>query len=283
MQKITNDVLTVEILETGAEIQSVKNADGKEFFWNGDPAYWTGRAPVLFPICGGLKENKFTHNGKEYTLFKHGFAKLMDFEVERSEKSEVTFLLKANDETKKSYPFDFELRITYYLEDNKLITVYAVKNLGGDEMHFSIGSHEAYMIPEGIENYHIQFDKEVTLNSYILDGNLLEDNYITVLENGDKFPLKDEYFAVDALVFKKVDFDKASLVSNSGERKITVEFPDCDYFLLWKKPEAKYLCLEPWAGVQDIIGSDYDISKKEGIVTLGAGKEYSKTHTITFE
>ena len=283
MQKITNDFLTVEILETGAEIQSVKNADGKEFIWNGDPAYWTGRAPVLFPICGGLKEDKYTYNGEEYTLSKHGFGKLLEYEVESKETSKITLLLKANEETKKGFPFDFELRITYSLDGNKLVTVYSVANKGGEEMFFSIGSHEAYAIPEGIENYHIEFDKEVTLNSYILDGNLLEDNYITVLEKGNKFPLKDEYFAVDALVFKKVDFDKAALVSNSGERRITVEFPNCDYFLLWKKPQVKFLCLEPWAGVQDIIGSDYDISKKEGIVSLGAGKEYSKTHTITFE
>ena len=282
MQKITNGVLTVEILETGAEIQSVKNADGKEFIWNGDPAYWTGRAPIMFPICGGLKEDKYTYNGGEYTLPKHGFAKLMEYEVESKEDSKVTMLLKSNEETKKAFPFDFEMRVIFALDDNKLITTYSVTNKGED-MFFSVGSHEAYAIPDGIENYHIQFDKDVTLNSYILDGNLLEDNYITVLENGNKFPLKDEYFAVDALVFKNVDFKKASLVSNNGERKITVEFPDCDYFLLWKKPQAKYLCLEPWAGVQDIIGSEYDISKKEGIVSLLAGKEYTNTHTITFE
>ncbi|MDD4689425.1 MAG: aldose 1-epimerase family protein [Eubacteriales bacterium] len=283
MQKITNDVLTVEILEKGAELQSVKNADGKEFLWNGDPAYWVGRAPVLFPICGGLKEDKYTLNGSEYTLSKHGFAKLVDYDVEDKKEDSVTFLLKSNEETKKQFPFNFELRITYSLKDNSLITAYAVKNLDADKMYFSIGSHEAFMIPEGTQNYHIQFDKEVTLNSYILDGNLLEDNYITVLEKGDKFPLKDEYFAVDALVFKNVDFDKAALVCNDGSRKVTVEFPGCDYFLLWKKPEANYLCLEPWAGVQDIIGSDYDITKKEGIIALDGNGIYEKVHTITFE
>ncbi len=283
MQKITNGALTVEISEIGAEIQSVKNAEGKEFIWNGDSAYWTGRAPVMFPICGGLKEDKYLYNGSEYTLPKHGFGKLMEYEVDSNDGSKITFLLKANDETKKGFPFDFELRITYALDDNNINVTYDVKNTGADKMYFSIGSHEAYAIPEGIENYHIQFDKDVTLNAYILNGNLLKHEYITVLENDDVFPLNDEYFAVDALVFKKVDFDKATLVSNNGSRKISVEFPGCDYFLLWKKPEAKYLCLEPWAGIPDSEGSAYELETKEGIIPLDAGKIYTKTHIITFE
>lgn len=283
MQTIKNDFLTVQISEKGAEIQSVKNKDGKEFMWNGDPAYWTGRAPVLFPICGGLKQDKYLCGGKEYTLSKHGFAKLSVFDVVKEEESSVTYLLCANDDTRIHYPFDFELRITYTLNKNSIVTEYSVKNLSNDTMYFSIGSHEAYSIPEGIDNYHIEFDKDVTLDAYILDGNLLEDNYITVLKNDRQLPLKDSYFAVDALVFKKVNFDKASLVCNDNSRRIKVEFPGCDYFLLWKKPGAKFICLEPWAGVQDIVGSDYDISKKEGIIPLKSSAEYNKTHIITFE
>ncbi len=283
MQKISNEVLTVEISEIGAEIQSVKNAEGMEYMWNGDPAYWTGHAPVLFPICGGLKEDKYIYNGSEYTLPKHGFGRFMRYAVESIEATKITFLLKADEETKKGFPFDFELRITYALDGNKLTVTYAVANVGNDRMFFSIGSHEAYSIPEGIDNYHIQFDKNVTLNAYKLNGNLVENEYITVLENGDKLPLNDGYFAVDALVFRKVDFAKAALVSNNGSRKVTVEFPGCDYFLLWKKPQARYICLEPWAGIPDIAGSDYEISNKEGITPLDSGKGYIKQHVITFE
>ncbi len=283
MQTISNDFLTVEISEKGAEIQSVRNSSGKEFIWNGDPSYWTGRAPVLFPICGGLKEDKYLYNGKEYSLSKHGFAKFSMFETENISKASITFLLKSNEETKKHYPFDFELRITYSLDNNSLRVIYSVKNKTAEQMYFSIGSHEAYSIPEGIENYYIEFDRDVTLDSYVLNGNLLENNYITVLEKGNVFNLKDDYFAVDALVFKNVDFCKASLVGSKSDRRITVEFPGCDYFLLWKKPGAKYICLEPWAGIQDIVGSDYDISKKEGIITLEPSGEYTKTHTVTFE
>ena len=82
MVTLSNGKLTVEISEKGAEMKRI-TLDGKERLWNGDPAYWTGTAPVLFPVCGGLPDDKFTYGGKEYTLKKHGFARHMMFEVEK--------------------------------------------------------------------------------------------------------------------------------------------------------------------------------------------------------
>ena len=86
--------------------------------------FWSGRAPVLFPICGGLKEDKYTFGGSEYTLNKHGFAKLMEFEVEAQGDGYAVFLLKSTPETKKNYPFDFELRIKYALDGDSVHVEY---------------------------------------------------------------------------------------------------------------------------------------------------------------
>ena len=76
MITLKNSMMTVDIDTNGAEIRRII-VNGEDRLWNGDPAVWHGTAPVLFPMCGGLRDDKFTHCGKEYTLQKHGFARKM--------------------------------------------------------------------------------------------------------------------------------------------------------------------------------------------------------------
>ena len=278
--EIKNNNYTVGINTFGSELTYVKNNSGKDFIWEGNKDVWALHAPIMFPICGGLKEDVYEFKGKKYTLGKHGFARNLEFSGEKINETKAIFTLLPSDETKKSYPFDFCLKVIFELIDAKLKTTYEVTNNGNTVMPFSVGAHEGYACPGGIEEYEIQFDKPVTLDSYILNGNLLENNKITVLENGTVFPLKYDYFKVDALVFKNVDFASATLAAKDGSRKVRVEFDGANYFLLWTKPNADYICLEPWHGVQDIVGSSYDIEKKEGIINLNPGKSYSAVHTI---
>lgn len=46
--KLKNDELTVEFKPEGATISSIKDRDGVEYLWQGNPEYWGGQAPVLF-------------------------------------------------------------------------------------------------------------------------------------------------------------------------------------------------------------------------------------------
>ena len=92
---ISNKNLEVKISTKGAELQSVIK-DGKSYLWDGNPEQWEDRAPILFPICGTLKEDRFEYEGKSYSLTSHGFAKDSEFEVESAENSSVTFLLKSS-------------------------------------------------------------------------------------------------------------------------------------------------------------------------------------------
>ncbi|MBO5060433.1 MAG: aldose 1-epimerase family protein [Clostridia bacterium] len=278
---IENERIRAVISSMGAELLSVQ-IDGQESMWDGNPDVWSGHAPVLFPICGGLKDDKFVFGGKEYTLEKHGFARGSEFAVERAEKDSATFLLCSNEQTLKSYPFRFELRITYTLEENKIKVEYAVTNKNEGEMYYSIGAHEAYACRGGIESYSIVFEKTENLNASDVNGNLLEYTAYSVAENTSILPLKNEYFAIDALVFLDLKSRKASLVNNETGKSIEVSFDGADYLLLWTKPGAEYMCIEPWCGIPDFVDSDYDITKKPGIIRLDAGKTDIKTHVITF-
>lgn len=278
--EIKNDKLTVGINTLGSELMYINGEKGTEFLWNGDEKVWTHRAPVLFPICGGLKKDTYNFDGKSFMMKKHGFAEDSEFSGELITDTKAEFVLISNEVTKSVYPFDFKLTIVFELIENKLKVSNVVENLSDGDMFFSIGAHEGYSCPEGIEEYEIQFDDEQTLDSFILTGNLLENDSIKIIENSKKLPLKYEYFEVDALVFKNIKFNKVALAYKDGKKKVAVEFDQAKYFLLWTKPNANYICLEPWCGVQDIVGSDYNLENKEGIIKLEKKQSYSFTHTI---
>ena len=280
---VKNECLTVEISTLGAEIQRVRGNGGTEFLWNGDEKVWSGRAPILFPICGGLKDDKYVFEGKEYTMYKHGFIKNKVFTVAKQNERCAELVFFSDAETKKEYPFDFVFRVIFELDKNSLTVSYKVENQSTGKMYFSVGAHEAYACPDGIENYSVVFDKKETLDSYMLDGNLLENNTVRVMEDNTEFPLKYEYFKVDALVFKHLNSRKVELIHKNSTKKVTLSFPEHEYFLLWTKPTGKYICLEPWCGIPDGVDADFEFVNKEGILSIESGKIYAAAHTITFE
>ncbi len=278
---LSNQIIKATFSTKGAELISVIK-DGKEKIWIGDPDVWASHAPLLFPICGGLKDDKYIYEGKEYTLLKHGYLRNLEFDVESQNDKKIVFLHRSDNYTLKQYPFNYELRIIYTLEGSTLKVDYSVKNLDDTCMYYSIGAHEGYYCPEGIEEYSIIFDKNENLDSNILNGNLLEYDTINVGKNTCELPLKYEYFSVDALAFLNLKSRKVSLKNRKTGEEIGLEFEGHDFFLLWTKPGAKYICMEPWCGCQDFIDADYDFVHKKGIIKLSGREEKTKTHKIIF-
>ena len=283
MSKITisNEFLSVIINTLGAEVESVKKL-GREMLWEGNPDIWAGHSPILFPVCGGLKDDKFIFEGKEYNLPKHGFAKRMEWKTESLEKEKAVFLLNWNDDTLKVYPFKFELRAIFAIEKTILKVEYSVKNLSDSDMYYSVGAHEAYACPGGIENYTIEFEKEEDLKSLSLEGPLLDGGKFSVKEKTKELKLSKDLFTVDSLIFDDLNSRRVWLKNNLANEKTEIEFEDFGYMLLWTIPGAEYICIEPWCGIPDYVTSDYDITTKPGIVKV-AGKETStKIHSIVF-
>lgn len=280
MIELKNKYLTAKFNELGAELKSLM-MDGKEYIWPGHPDIWKSSCPVLFPVCGGLKEDKYTYKGKAYPMMRHGFARTRLFQVESQTNTKVVFLDKADEKTKAVYPFDFELRIIYTLEAQSLQIEYQVKNKGAETMYFSIGSHEGYLTPGGVEDYDVIFPQKETLNTYVLSGTILSNETMPILKEQAVLPIYEKYFMIDTLVFKDLQSRSATLRNRKTGRAIRVDFPDAENFMIWHNPGAPYLCLEPWNGVADIVGSSFAIEEKEGIQTLPVGQTYHNTHTIT--
>ena len=280
MVTISNSEVTVVIAKKGAEIQSIV-CGGVEYMWSKDPAFWAQSAPIMFPMCGGLKGGKYELDGVMYEMPKHGFAKLSDFEVESKTESSVTFVLYDNAETRKMYPFAFAFRVRYELEGKSLKVTYDAENLDNKTMYCTFGAHEAYACPEGIEAYELIFPEKETLYAYGLNGDIVPDYTKLIVSGSDRLVLDDRHFALDALVFRDVKSKSVTLASKVSERRIKVDFDGCDYLVLWHKHTAPYLCVEPWCGLPDVAGSSYNFAEKEGMHAVAAGCRFARTHTIT--
>lgn len=280
MVTVKNSELTVVIAKKGAELQSIV-CDGVEYMWDRDPAFWAQSAPIMFPMCGGLKGGKYELDGISYEMPKHGFAKLLDFEVENQTESSVTFVLRDNEQTRKMYPFAFAFRVSYVLEGKSIKVTYDAENTDSKTMYCTFGAHEAYACPEGIEAYELIFPEKETLYAYGLNGDIVTDYTKLMVQNSDRLVLDDRHFALDALVFRDVKSNSVTFASKVSDRRIKVEFDGFDYLVLWHKHTAPYLCIEPWCGLPDVAGSSYDFKGKEGMHAVAVGGHFARTHTIT--
>lgn len=279
---LNNGILEVQIDKIGAEIRKVTK-DGKDRMWSGNPEHWAGVAPLLFPICSGLPDDKYTYNGKTYEMPKHGFIRKLPFEVEATADDTATFMFAANEDTYKMFPWVFELRIKYTLIRDKIKVEYFVLNKSDDTMYYSIGSHEGYDCPEGIEEYDVVFEKEEILENCLLDGAVLSGETQPILNGGNVLSLNEKYFELDALIFKNIKSRKASLVNRKTGLTTTVSFPECEYLLLWHPVGAPFMCIEPWQGICSTKGDSGDITEKEGIIALESKLEKVHTHVIEFK
>ncbi len=281
---IKNNFLTVKIDSFGAELRSITESDGTERLWQGDEKWWNGQAPHLFPICGCMSEGRYLHNGKSYDIRNHGFAKRSLFTLETLEEDKAVYLLTSNDDTRSVYPFDFEFRVTYTLKDNSISITYTVNNKTDGDMFFSVGSHEAYMCEGGTVDYNIFFDKKEVLPNHLLNGPFLngkiEDAPIT---DGVMDLYDDEFRRLDTYIFRDTESKRVTLKKKGSEKSITVDFSETPNVLIWKEPDAPFICIEPWCGVPDHDGEVRELSDKDGIIKLEKNGVFKNTHTIIID
>ena len=147
MVELQNGQLSIVVSEKGAELQSIKDAKGQEYLWQGDANFWPRRSPILFPIVCSVNNDTYRVDGKEYHLPRHGFARDTDFKLIAKGERKVTLALESSEETKKVYPYDFTLSVSYVLDGNKLGVIWHVHNTDTREIHFQIGGHPAFNIP----------------------------------------------------------------------------------------------------------------------------------------
>lgn len=283
---IHNELISVRIKEKGAELESLFNKElGLEYIWNGDPAFWGKSSPVLFPIVGQLLEDKYRYQGKTYSLPRHGFARDQVFELESHTDNYAVFLLRSNESTRSLYPFDFELRINYRLDKNRLTVEYSVKNTGVGEMYFSIGAHPAFAVPlvkgTEYEDYYLAFSKIETAPRWTISKGGQIGDAEPFLDSTSTLQLKKELFSRDALVFKGLESNQISIKSNKHLHGIEFSFSGFPFFGIWAAPGADFVCLEPWCGIADSVKHNQELTLKEGIEKLLRAGSWARQWSVT--
>ncbi|HHW46276.1 MAG TPA: aldose 1-epimerase family protein [Clostridiales bacterium] len=286
--KITNNDLYLTINSYGAEITSLKDIHGREYLWQGDTQYWKGRAPILFPIVGALRNNKAIIDGAEYSMPRHGIARINEFALCSKQTDRAVFKFSANGKTRESFPFDFELEVSYELIQNTLVAGFTVVNKDTRDMPFTIGYHPGFNIPieadEQLGDYYIKFPQKETCDSPLIDPetSLIDDkNRIKVLENQDYLQLKPELFYNDALILETLKSRSLTVFSIVSGRGIKVDFDGFDYLGLWQPKNAPFLCIEPWTGTATLKSEGDILENKRGMRLLKSGQSQEYIVKIT--
>lgn len=273
---IASDTLTARINPLGAELWSLTDRDGREYMTDADPAFWTGHAPLLFPIVGALNGGRYRLGETEHALPKHGFARTSLFECVETDAAEARFRLLDNEQTRAAYPFSFALEMAFRLDGWTLRMEATVENRDSQPLPFSFGFHPAFAwpLPGGAakDAHRIAFAADEPQPIRRIDqasGLLLPEPQPTPVE-ARTFTPDAALFEADALIWDRLHSRALSFGAESGAR-LDIAFPDTPMLGIWQKPGAAYLCIEPWQGLPDPLGYEGDLRDKPGVVALPRG------------
>jgi len=280
---IQNDQLTAAIRLNGAELDSLVNkCSGEEYIWQANPDVWGSSAPILFPVTGVLRDGTTIINGEETAVPRHGILRGRTFKVLEQQENSVTLALSDTPETLAVYPFKFEFLVTFTLVGNKLEVRYEAKNLNDHDMLGSIGSHPAFRLPTGNPNdyqLHIHNTDEIRVDDCLASG--------LIGLRAKPYPLTNEclqltssIFDNDALVVRDQGIRAVSLQTNAGEKRLTMSWDNTPHLGLWAKPNAAFVCIEPWQSYSDTDDSSKNFAEKPGISVISTKQSLTDGYTI---
>ncbi len=291
MQTLKNEILTIEVSEHGAELQSIRKGT-YEYLWQGDPAFWGRRSPVLFPIVGSVWEKCFRVDGKVYEMGQHGFARDMDFVPVSASDTELWYRLESSEKTLAAYPWPFVLEIGYRLEGNSVEVLWKVTNPGDTEMYFQIGAHPAFNYPgydpETVERGIVTFDRNDNLQRSGFKGKGCVDPQarfpMPLSDDGMLHLQRDTFDDVDTLMLENDQVHKIAFSKADGSPYLTVTF-DAPVVAIWSPPKrnAPFFCIEPWYGRCDRADFTGEFKDRDWVNVLAPGATFAASYTITLD
>lgn len=284
--RIANQHVSATIAPTGAELRSLKRLDTeREYMWSGDPLHWERVSPVLFPVVGRLHDDHYTWQGRRYSLPQHGFARDQEFDLVHEDGTCASFLLASAGPYLERYPQQFQLALTYTLDGETLELRYDVFNpSNSDDLLFSLGAHPAFRWPLDpsvpADAHVLKFDGPQTADRLEVGTDaLLTGKKVPFFRDMDHLKLRPDLFRAGAVVLEGVKSESVTFGAEEGPR-VRLTAPGAPWWGFWTKPSAPFLCLEPWHGVADRHGADWDLRGKPGMIALRPGDSWSWTLKI---
>lgn len=286
MEQIKNDKLVLTISEHGAELQSIKDAAGKEYLWDGDAKYWNRHSPILFPIVCGLWKDTYRCEGNTYKLSRHGFARDTDFTLIKKGNDRITYALTESEDTLKVYPYHFNLAITYVLEGNKIHVIWHVENTDKRPIYFQIGGHPAFLVPGAKKGEplkgRLRFDNPAPERLYGNTGGCITNGHFPVKTDKGVWQFTEDSFADDAVIFDNSQLKHIELLDDNDKAVVTLDIKT-PAVGIWSPTgkHAPFVCIEPWYGIHDWAEYDGEFKDKYLMNKLLPGASFMSQYTIT--
>lgn len=209
-----------------------------------------GGVPILFPICGPLKDDKYQADGKTLSMKQHGFGRLMAWKVVDAQivsgVPSMTMELTPTDTTRTSYPWEFNVRYTYELHGSTLKLVQEYKNGSKTPMPIHAGFHPYFRLSDKerarLEIPASRYEDTVAWQEHSFDGTL------------------DWQKDVIDIVFLDMQKNEAAFVDAKDGVRVTVrQDAPFKYVVFWTTKGAPFVCVEPWTGRRFSMNSGDDL------------------------
>lgn len=288
--ELTDGQLTVGFTTFGGTMTSIRDTEGTEYLWQGDKIYWSGQAPVLFPICGSIRDDRAViGDGKETNMPRHGLIRKKEFALHEKTDTSITFVIENDEEMLEKYPYAFRVFTTYTLDGRSIEVRYAIENRSEWPMPFQIGGHPGFNCPlqegEEFEDYIIRFEKKetCTVPTQLPESGLIDmEHRIPFLQNTDTLNLTHDLFHIDAVTLDELQSRSVKLLSKKSGKGVQLDFADFPYLILWSSAnDGPFVAMEPWHGLSTCTDEGDVFEEKRGVVIAEPGEKKEFSYRIT--
>lgn len=284
---LSNTYLSAAVKPDGAELCSLRDAEGTELLWQAHPV-WPRHAPVLFPIVGRLKHDTLLHRGRTYRLTQHGFARDRRFAWANRTATSCRLVLHDDAETRAVYPFAFRFEVAFALDDDALVQSFIVTNTGREVLPASAGAHPGFVWPltEGASKtaHVLEFEHPEPAPVRRLEGGLLRPSPEPSPISGNMLALDPHLFAADALILDQLA-SRSVRYTAPGAEAIEVSWDGFTQLGIWTRMTGEdscgdFLCIEPWHGTHSPADFDGAFCDKPGLMLIPPGERRVLTMRI---
>lgn len=285
---ISKNNVTAVVKSYGAELVSCKVGD-REVVFEGNPEFWAGQNPNLFPSVGRSKDGIVNIDGTDYEMCQHGFARNCEFELVSKTDDEVTLVFSGTEESLKMYPFKYNFYVTHTVVENGFKTTYKVENKDDKAIYYALGGHTAINwklnADEKLSDNTIKFNKTETNAVYQAEADKTRGVIPIVAKqytNIDSFKPNHDIFKDDAVVFEEVVSDEIKIENDNTGTGAKIAIEGFKTFLIWMpfKDGNPFVCFEPWTKKPDFVTDTVGFMDQADKLEAGATSEYSYTITI---